>query len=106
MTKVTDIWPIYKRLFGYVNPYRLRLTVGILLAIAYSASNGATLFVVQKVWKKVFEQANQQNLTWLQALAYAGLVPFIMAVRGVCDFGTTYLMNWVGGKVVNEIGRA
>ena len=98
-----DIWPIYQRLFGYVKPYRLRLAGGILLAIAYSASNGATLFVVKMVWAKVFEQANQQNLTWLQALAYAGLVPFIMAVRGVCDFGTTYLMNWVGGKVVNDL---
>jgi ABC-type multidrug transport system fused ATPase/permease subunit len=26
-----------------------------------------------------------------------------MAVRGACDFGTTYLMNWVGGKVVNDL---
>ena len=103
MSKMPDIWPIYKRLFGYVKPYRLRLAGGILLAIAYSASNGATLLVVKMVWAKVFEQANQQNLTWLQALAYAGLVPFIMAVRGVCDFGTTYLMNWVGGKVVNDL---
>ena len=103
MSKVTDIWPIYRRLFGYVKPYRLRLAGGILLAIAYSAANGATLYVVKKVWAAVFEQANHQNLTWLQALAYAGLVPFIMAVRGVCDFGTTYLMNWVGGKVVNDL---
>jgi subfamily B ATP-binding cassette protein MsbA len=103
MSKMPDIWPIYQRLFGYVKPYRLRLAGGIFLAIAYSASNGATLFVVKMVWAKVFEQANQQNLTWLQALAYAGLVPFIMAVRGVCDFGTTYLMNWVGGKVVNDL---
>lgn len=100
---MTDIWPIYQRLFGYVKPYRLRLTGGILLAIAYSASNGATLYVVKKVWAEVFEQVNQQNLTWLQVLAYAGLLPFIMAVRGVCDFGTTYLMNWVGGRVVNDL---
>src|ERR1019366_6635188 len=103
MSKMPDIWPFYQRLFGYVKPYRLRLAGGILLATAYSASNGATLLVVKMVWAKVFEQANQQNLTWLQALAYAGLVPFIMAVRGVCDFGTTYLMNWVGGKVVNDL---
>src|ERR1017187_4708982 len=103
MSKVTDIWPIYRRLFGYVKPYRLRLAGGILLAIAYSAANGAMLYVVKKVWAAVFEQVNQQNLTWLQVLAYAGLVPFIMAVRGVCDFGTTYLMNWVGGRVVNDL---
>jgi ATP-binding cassette, subfamily B, bacterial MsbA len=103
MSKMTNVWPIYRRLFGYVKPYRLRLAGGIFLAIAYSASNGATLFVIQKVWAKVFEQAHHQNLTWLQALAYAGLLPFIMAVRGICDFGTTYLMNWVGGKVVNDL---
>jgi subfamily B ATP-binding cassette protein MsbA len=103
MSKMPDIWPIYQRLFAYVKPYRLRLAGGILLAIVYSASNGTTLFVVQKVWKKVFEQASHQHLTWLQVLAYAGLLPFIMAVRGLCDFGTTYLMNWVGGKVVNDL---
>jgi len=103
MSKMPDTWPIYQRLFGYVKPYRFRLAGGILLAIAYSASNGATIFIVKKVWASVFEQVNHQNLTWLQALVYAGLVPFIMAVRGVCDFGTTYLMNWVGGKVVNDL---
>src|ERR1035441_3438614 len=103
MSKMPDIWPIYQRLLGYVKPYRLRLAGGILLAVAYSAANGATLYVVQKVWKSVFEQVGQQHLTWLQALAYAGLLPLVMGVRGVCDFGTTYLMNWVGGKVVNDL---
>jgi subfamily B ATP-binding cassette protein MsbA len=103
MSNVKSLLPLYKRLLGYVGPYRGRLTGGILLGVGYSASNGATLLVVKTVWAKVFEQAGGQNLGWLQALAYAGLVPLVMAVRGVCDFGATYLMNWVGGRVVNDL---
>jgi subfamily B ATP-binding cassette protein MsbA len=30
-------------------------------------------------------------------------LPLVMIVRGACDFGTTYLMNWVGGRVVNDL---
>jgi len=96
-----EIWPLYRRLLGYVRPYRGRLVMGILLAVAYSASNAATLGVVKKVWSGVFEQG--QTIGWGQALAYASLLPLVMIVRGACDFGTTYLMNWVGGRVVNDL---
>lgn len=102
MNKERSIWPLYKRLLGYVRPYRLRLVGGIVLGVAYSASNAATLGVVKTVWAKIFEQGSH-NLGWAQALAYAGLLPLVMAVRGMCDFGATYLMNWVGGRVVNDL---
>jgi subfamily B ATP-binding cassette protein MsbA len=90
-------------LLGYVKPYRGRLAGGILLGVGYSASNGATLLVVKQVWQRVFEEATGPDLGWMQALALAGLVPLVMAVRGLCDFGATYLMNWVGGRVINDL---
>ena len=103
MEKLRSLLPLYRRLLAYVRPYRGRLVGGILLGVGYSASNGATLFVVKTVWAKVFEQAGGQSLGWLQALGYAGLVPLVMVVRGACDFGATYFMNWVGGRVINDL---
>jgi subfamily B ATP-binding cassette protein MsbA len=102
MDKSLEIWPAYKRLLRYVKPYQTRLALGILLAVAYSGANAATLGVVKKVWSGIFEHGNQ-NLGLGMALAYAGLLPLVMIVRGACDFGTTYLMNWVGGRVVNDL---
>jgi subfamily B ATP-binding cassette protein MsbA len=102
MDKPREIWPLYRRLLGYVKPYRVRLAGGIALAVAYSGANAATLGVVKVVWAKVFEQGSQ-TMGWAQALAYAGLLPLVMIVRGACDFGTTYLVNWVGGRVVNDL---
>ncbi len=102
MDKSLEIWPAYKRLLRYVKPYQTRLALGILLAVAYSGANAATLGVVKKVWSGIFEHGSQ-DLGLGMALAYAGLLPLVMIVRGACDFGTTYLMNWVGGRVVNDL---
>ena len=73
MNRGHSIWPIYRRLLGYVKPYRGRLAGGILLGVGYSASNGATLLVVKQVWQRVFEEATGPDLGWMQALALAGL---------------------------------
>jgi subfamily B ATP-binding cassette protein MsbA len=102
MNNQLEIWPVYKRLLGYVKPYQTRLALGIGLAVAYSGANAATLGVVKVVWAGVFEEPGR-TVGWAQALAYAGLLPLVMVLRGTCDFGTTYLMNWVGGRVVNDL---
>jgi subfamily B ATP-binding cassette protein MsbA len=102
MNERLEIWPTYKRLLGYVKPYHVRLALGIGLAVAYSGANAATLGVVKKVWSGIFEHGSQ-DLELGMALAYASLLPAVMIVRGACDFGTTYLMNWVGGRVVNDL---
>src|ERR1017187_6845362 len=98
-----DNWLLYKRLLAYVRPYRGRLANGILLTIAFGVSNGAKVPIVRTVWAKVFQSDASANLGWTQALFYASLVPLAMLVSGVCDFGSTYLMNWVGGRAVNDL---
>jgi subfamily B ATP-binding cassette protein MsbA len=98
-----DNWALYKRLLAYVRPYRGRLVNGILLTIAFGVSNGAKVAIVKTVWAKVFESGASANLGWAAALFYASLVPLAMFVSGVCDFGSTYLMNWVGGRAVNDL---
>jgi subfamily B ATP-binding cassette protein MsbA len=91
----------YRRLLQHVKPYRLRLAGGILFGILYGPANVAVLAVVKKVWAHFFEEA--QQWTWWQALAVASLLPAAMAVRGLLDFLSTYLMNWVGLRTVMDL---
>ncbi len=97
-----QIWPTYRRLLGYVQPYRVRLAGGILVGILYAAANGALLYVVRRVWAGVFEGATGPLAFW-QVAGLAALVPLAMAARGACDFLSAYLMNWVGSRVVMDL---
>jgi subfamily B ATP-binding cassette protein MsbA len=101
MRLIPQISTQYRRLLEHVKPYRWRLAGGILFGILYGPANVAVLAVVRKVWAHFFEEAQQWTL-W-QALGAAALLPATMAVRGLCDFFGTYLMNWVGLRAVMDL---
>ena len=92
----------YLRLLGYVKPYRGRLVTGIVFGIACAPLNVAVLAVIQRVWKQFFEQG-VAGWTWWQAAGVALLLPAAMAGRGVCDFASVYLLNWVGMRAVMDL---
>ena len=94
--------PLYRRLLGYVRPYRARLAGGIFFSIIFGATSGVLLFVLQKIWARAFEEGGV-TLGWMQMLSLALLLPCVMFARGVCDFMGTYLMNWVGLRVVMDL---
>ena len=96
-----DLWPQYRRLLGYVKPYRTRLAGGLGWRGVQREQRGDTGRGEEGVVGGV--RARPDALGWAQALAYASLLPLVMIVRGACDFGATYLMNWVGGRVVNDL---
>jgi len=102
MNWLSKLNPTHQRLLGYVKPYRRRLIAGIALGVGFSASNGLTLYVVKEVWRKVFEESHG-NLTLWQSLGFACLLPLVMGLRGLCDFGATYNVLWVGQRVVNDL---
>jgi subfamily B ATP-binding cassette protein MsbA len=97
-----EILPLYGRLLEQVWPYRGRLAAGIVFSALYGATNGALLFVVERIWKRVFEQAGPA-LGWAPLLGLAMLLPLVMLARAACDFLGVYLMNWVGLRAVMEL---
>ena len=92
----------YQRLLGYVKPYRGRLVTGIAFGLAYGPLNVAVLAVVKRVWAQFFEKG-VTGWTWWQAAGVAVLLPVAMAGRGICDFASVYLMNWVGMRAVMDL---
>jgi subfamily B ATP-binding cassette protein MsbA len=102
MSQARDLFGQYRRLFTFVRPYRGRLAAGILCGALYGSTNGALLFIVQRVWSRILEQPTH-DLTWWRIAGFALLLPLAMFVRGVCDYLGNYLMNWVGLRVVTDL---
>ena len=102
MTAIPSLLQQYRRLLAFIKPYRGRLITGIAFGVAYGPLNVAVLAVVKKVWARFFEQG-VTGWTWWQAAAVASLLPVVMATRGVCEFVSTYLMNWVGLRTVMDL---
>ena len=101
MSKWFTISPQYKRLLAYTRPYRGRMVAGIACSVLYGPTNGLVLSVVKKVWASAFE--SDWKYTKLQVLGFALLLPLTMLARGVSDFFSNYLMNWVGLRSVTDL---
>ena len=101
MEKPRDKWALYKRLLGYVKPYRSRLIGGIVFGVLYGPANGVVLQVVRKAWAWAFE--SNWSYPWWQMVGIAALLPVAMMARGAFDFMGTYLLNWVGLRVVMDL---
>ena len=101
MEKPREKWALYKRLLGYVRPYRSRLIAGIVFGVLYGPANGVVLQVVRKAWAWAFE--SNWSYPWWQMVGIAALLPVAMMARGAFDFMGTYLLNWVGLRVVMDL---
>jgi ATP-binding cassette, subfamily B, bacterial MsbA len=106
----------YRRLYGYVKPYKVRFIVGLLLGFAYGGVNSLLPLATARVTSVIFHGATpnpmalRSNLGVLDTgpkinsiILICLAIPAIMTVRSLCSFGNTYCMQWVSNKVVTDI---
>ncbi|MCS7281651.1 MAG: lipid A export permease/ATP-binding protein MsbA [Desulfobacterota bacterium] len=89
---------LYLRLIKYVKPYWGRLALAMVFMSLVSASNGLTAFIVKPVLDKIFFEKNASMLIIIPL----GII-FLYLAKGVCDYFQSYLMGYVGQKVVTDI---
>lgn len=89
---------LYLRLLKYVKPYWGKLILAMLFMSLVSASNGLTAFIVKPVLDKIFFEKNASMLL----VVPFGIVLLYLA-KGICDYFQSYLMGYVGQKVVTDI---
>jgi subfamily B ATP-binding cassette protein MsbA len=108
---------IYKRLFPFVLPYRLRLVVGILCGMLHGGAMGAMIVVMR--WALGGLSGEDMNMAgiaaWDQPGGSAGdvglmrivfTVVLLMAVtlfQGIVFFGGKYLVEWVGHRTITDL---
>lgn len=89
---------LYLRLLKYIRPYMHRLIMAILCTCMASACNLYLPWIIKDVVDKVLVQ---KDTFMLYVIAVSIVVIFI--IRGLFFYGQSYLMSWVGQKVVIDI---
>lgn len=89
---------LYLRLLKYIRPYMHRLMMAILCTVLASACNLYLPWIIKDVVDKVLVQ---KDTFMLYVIAISIVVIFI--IRGLFFYGQSYLMSWVGQKVVIDI---
>jgi subfamily B ATP-binding cassette protein MsbA len=108
----------YRRLYGYVKPYKGRFILGLALGLAYGGVNSLLPLALARVTSTIFHGAApnptavRSNLQALELTTGPKInsivliclaIPAIMTVRSLCSYGSTYCMQWVSSKVVSDI---
>jgi subfamily B ATP-binding cassette protein MsbA len=92
----------YFRLLSFLKPYLWPyFSLAMLCMIVFGASDGALPFLVQRVIDDVFTLKDPSALRYLPIVIVA-----LFAFRGLMNFGQSYLTDYVGLRIVNDVRNA
>ena len=91
----------YIRLLTYVKPYLPRMILAIVCIILAASANLYVPWILRDIIDKVLAS---KDMATLNAIA-AGIV-VVFFLRGIFFFGQTYLMSYIGQKVIIDIREA
>lgn len=91
----------YKRLINYVRPYMSRMIVAIICIILAAGGNVAVPWIIKDVIDQVLIN---KDMAMLNIIAIGILIIFLL--RGIFFFGQTYLMSYIGQRVIIDIREA
>ena len=89
---------LYLRLLGYVRPYLPRLAVAIVCILLAASANLYVPWIIKDVIDSVLATKDMLMLN-----AIAGGIVVVFLLRGIFFYGQTYLMSYIGQKVVIDI---
>jgi len=72
--------------------------VALLATILFSATNGAVPFLIRFIYDDIFENRDAQMLTLMPFAVFA-----LFVFRGVANFTSSYLTEWVGQRVIADL---
>lgn len=91
---------LYLRILSYIKPYIPRLALAIICTVLAAAGNMYVPWIIKDVIDEVLAE---RNAMMLNVIAF-GIIA-IFAARGVFFYGQSYLMSYVGQRVVIDIRR-
>ena len=89
---------LYLRLLEYIRPYWVRLVIAAACSGAVAALTGGYAWLVRPALDEIFINKNE---TWLYLLPVALMA--VSVLKGICGYGQSYLMIFVGSRVVTDI---
>ncbi len=88
----------YHRLLNYLKPYQLRLIAAIICSAMVAALSGVYAWLVRPVLDGLFISKDETLLVVLPLAILA-----VSVLKGVFSYGQSYLMNYVGYRVVTDV---
>ena len=92
---------LYFRALKYVKPYLFR---GLCAAICTAIAAGGTAYLPWIIKDMVDQVLKEKNTEMLNYIVVSIIVVFI--IRGIAFYGQSYLMNYVGQRVIIDIRKA
>ena len=92
---------LYLRILSYIKPYLTRLILAALCTAMAAAGNLYVPWIIKDVIDQVFSQKDSGLLN----LIALGIMAIFFA-RGIFYYGQSYLMSYVGERVVIDIRGA
>jgi ATP-binding cassette, subfamily B, bacterial MsbA len=90
----------YRRLLGYLAPYRGRFILGMLGGTLFAATMTSFALFAKKFGDGTLTHQDPRTIVWIP-LALVGL----FFLRGIGDFTQTYCMGYVGRRIVSRLRR-
>jgi ATP-binding cassette, subfamily B, bacterial MsbA len=88
----------YRRLLGYLAPYRGHFALGILGGVLFAACNTSFALFAKKLGDGTLQHQDPRTILWIPV----GLV-VLFFLRGLGDFTQTYFMGYVGRRIVAQL---
>lgn len=92
---------IYIRLLEYIKPYIPRMIVAIFCIIMAASANLYVPWILRDV---IDEVLTTKNMSLLNTIAIGIVIVFFL--RGIFFYGQTYLMSYIGQKVIIDLREA
>lgn len=97
----------FRPYFRLLRQLRWQFMGAMLCAAVYGLASGAGLpYMIQQVFPKIFPEGNDATTvvlsTW-ELLKYTLWLPVVFAVRGLGDYGNSYLINLCGARILEAV---
>ncbi|MBP2645987.1 MAG: putative multidrug export ATP-binding/permease protein, partial [Firmicutes bacterium] len=92
---------VYRRLFRYIKPYSFRIVAAAVCIVLAALANLYVPWVIKDVIDDVLSEKNMGMLNII-----AGGIVIVFFLRGIFFYGQTYLMSYVGQRVIIDLREA
>ena len=90
---------MYKRLIQYVKPYSTRFIEAMVCMVFVGAATGLSMYILKDVIDKIFIPPYNPKMLTVVAI----VVPLIFLVKGIFAYIQSYLMSYIGQRVVMDL---
>jgi len=98
MTNNTTSTDLYRRLLGFLTPYKGRLSIAIVCMIILAACTAAMAYMLKPVLDEALTGKSKELIYLIPALVIG-----LYLIKGAAYFGQAYMMGYIGQRVIFDL---